>query len=129
MSIVKGVRGWFESTFGVGGFWFNALFIGLALGLGGAVGWLAFECWSWLQDGGDTSESNGATLRNVGLIIAGIVGLVLALWRGIVAGRQADAARGQVELGQQGLLNERYQKGAEMLGSEFSRLGLAPYTL
>ena len=37
--------------------------------------------------------------------------MLLAVWRSIVAERQADTA-------QQSLLNERYQKGAEMLGNE-----------
>ena len=43
-------------------------------------------------------------------VIGGIVALFFALWRGRLAERQAST-------GQQGLLNERYQKGAEMLGS------------
>ena len=42
---------------------------------------------------------------------AGLIALPLALWRGHVAEQQANAA-------QQSLRNERYQKGAEMLGSE-----------
>ena len=63
--------------------------------------------WNWLQA---AEESNSATLRNVMLIVAAIVGLPLALWRSRVAQRQADTA-------QRGLLNERYQRGAEMLGS------------
>ena len=36
---------------------------------------------------------------------------MLAIWRSTVAERQSATA-------QQGLLNERYQKGAEMLGSD-----------
>lgn len=49
-------------------------------------------------------------IRNVGLIVAAIVALPIAIWRSRVAERQADIA-------QQGVLNERYQKSAEMLGS------------
>ena len=52
----------------------------------------------------------GTTARNVGLMIGGAVALVFAVWRSWVAHKQADTAR-------QGLLNERYQKGAEMLGN------------
>ena len=63
--------------------------------------------WDWLSGGGSGSE----TIRNIGLVVAGLIALPLAIWRAIVAGRQANTA-------QQGLLNERYQKGAEMLGSE-----------
>ena len=63
--------------------------------------------WCWLRDG----ESGSMTIRNLGLVIAAIIGLPLAIWRSIVAQRQAETV-------QRGLFNERYQKGAEMLGSE-----------
>ena len=49
-------------------------------------------------------------IRNFGLVIAAIVALPIAIWRSRVAERQADTA-------QQSVLNERYQKSAEMLGS------------
>ena len=65
------------------------------------------DFWSWLR--GD--ESGSTTIRNLGLVLAGIIGLPIAIWRSIVATRQATAA-------QHSLLNERYQKGAEMLGSD-----------
>ena len=45
------------------------------------------------------------------LIAAAVIALPLAVWRSIVAAHQADTA-------QHGLLNERYQKGAKMLGSK-----------
>ena len=51
------------------------------------------------------------TIRDIALAAAAVIGLPLAIWSGTVAYRQADTA-------QQGLLHERYQKGAEMLGSE-----------
>ena len=63
--------------------------------------------WDWLSVG----ESRSATIRNVGLVVAGLIALPLAIWRSIVAEDQTKTA-------QQSLLNERYQKGAEMLGSE-----------
>ena len=51
--------------------------------------------------------------------------LPLAIWRGLVADRQASAsqqqaseAQRQAETAQGVLLNERYQTGAEMLGNE-----------
>ena len=56
-------------------------------------------------------ESGSTTIRNLGLVLAGLIALPLAIWRGLVAEKQADAA-------QRSLRNERYQKGAEMLGSE-----------
>ena len=58
-----------------------------------------------------TGESGSATIRNVGLVLAGVIALPVAIWRSIVADRQSKTA-------QQSLLNERYQKGAEMLGNE-----------
>ena len=70
--------------------------------------------WGWLGAG----ESGSTTIRNLGLIVAAIIGLPLVIWRSVVAERQADAAQRQSETAQRGLLNERYQKGSEMLGSE-----------
>ena len=65
----------------------------------------AFRDWLFNEESGST------TTRNLGLVLAGLIALPLAIWRGFVAERQANAA-------QQSLRNERYQKGAEMLGSE-----------
>lgn len=81
--------------------------------------WSSVEYWDWLRtktpitesDTAISTASNGETLRNVGLLIGGALAFVFALWRGWVAERQAGTA-------QQSLLNERYQKGAEMLGSD-----------
>ena len=58
-----------------------------------------------------SDESGSTTIRNLGLVLAGLIALPLAIWRGLVAQKQADAA-------QLSLRNERYQKGAEMLGNE-----------
>ena len=63
-------------------------------------------------------ESGSTAIRNLVLVIAAIVALPLAIWRSKVAERQAATAQHQSEIAQRGLLNERYQKGAEMLGSE-----------
>ena len=53
----------------------------------------------------------------MGLVIGAVVAGLLAIWRSRVAERQASAAQRQVKAAQQSLLNERYQRGAEMLGS------------
>ena len=77
--------------------------------------------WDWLS----AEESNSSTIRNIFLAAAALIALPLAIWRSTVAGRQADTAQQQSEIAQRGLLNERYQKGAEMLGSaEFFRFAL-----
>ncbi len=103
--------------------------VGVVL-LGSILG-LVFGGWDWFRpqpsEGQSTvtAESRSTTIRNVGLVIGGVVALVFAVWRGVVAHRQAvtaerqaETALRQSETAEQGLLNERYQKGAEMLGSE-----------
>ena len=75
---------------------------------------LAVILWEWLNGG----DSGSTTVRNVALVLMGVIALPLALWRSVVADRQAKTA-------QQGLLNERYQKGAEMLGSNVLSVRLA----
>ena len=86
----------------------------------------------WLIGNEDNREHGSTTIRNLGFIIAGLVALPLATWRGYVAHKQANTAQEQVdksqqqvetaqrqaETAQQGLRNERYQKAAEMLGDE-----------
>ena len=76
----------------------------LCVAIAGVV--LSIVFWEWLGAG----ESGSSTIRNVGLVGAGLIALPLAFWRSIVADRQAKTA-------QQSLLNERCQRGAEMLGN------------
>ena len=70
--------------------------------------------WGCLSAG----ETFGSTLRNVAVIIAGLVALPLAIARILVVGDQADTA-------DRSLANDRYQRGAEMLGhnNETVRIG------
>ena len=81
-----------------------AAWAGAVIGIGGFI---TYECWDWLI--GDANRS--AVVRNVVLVLASLIGLPVALWRSWIAQRQAATAEG-------GLLNERYQKAAEMLGHE-----------
>ena len=88
--------------------------------------------WCWLSTVPPGRESASTTIRNVGLVIGGFIAIVVASWRSIVAQRQAKATQTlaeasqrqaetshrQAETSERGLLNERYQKGAEMLGSK-----------
>ena len=62
-------------------------------------------------------QENSEALRNISLVFASLIGLPLLGWRGITAYRQANISQGQADTAQQSLLNERYQKGAEMLGN------------
>ena len=88
----------------------------------GAGIWSLIHYWDWLQAeqlNGEivAKESGSTTVRNIGFVVAGLVALPFAIWRSWVAHRQADTA-------QKTLLNERYQQGAEMLGSNFSTVRL-----
>ena len=76
-------------------------------------------------------ESGSTTVRTIGFIIAGVVAVVIAVWRGRVANRQAEAARNQVatanrqatiaqrnlESQQLTFLADLCQKATDMLGS------------
>ena len=94
-------------------FWFALT----ALALLTAGIWLTWWQWDWFRSGGSETASNGDTLRNAGLMLGGVVALIFALWRGWVAEQQSTTASRQADIAQQGLLNERYERGAEMLGS------------
>lgn len=75
-----------------------------------AVTWIREP--AWLTD----NESASTTIRNLGLVVLGAVGLPVAIWRSLIASRQAEAAQRQSEIAEKNLLNDRFQKGAEMLG-------------
>ena len=89
--------------------------------------------WGWLQSSATgLGESNSTTLRNIGFLTAGIIALVFAVWRSWTAERQVRTAQRQAESGQKqadtaqsSLRHERYQRAAEMLGSNLlaTRLG------
>ncbi len=97
-----------------GSFWFTI--VAVALLVAGIVGTIL--SWGWLHPQDPTTVSNSETLRNVGLLVGGVLAFVFAGWRAWVAERQANAARDQAEYAQLSFLNERYQKGADMLGSD-----------
>ena len=74
--------------------------------------------WEWMRIAKNGDESHGTTARNIGILIFGVAAVIFASWRSTVAHKQANIA-------QMDLLNERYQKGAEMLGSEVLSVRLA----
>ena len=83
---------------------------------------LLYVGWEWLRS--ESQESRGTTIRNAFLIIGGLVAVLLAIWRSRVSERQTQvsneqtkAALKRADISHQSLLNERFQKGAEMLGS------------
>ena len=95
-------------------FWFTLLAIVL---LSVSV-WLTWWRWDWLHTSASTTASNSETLRNVGLLIGGLLAFLFAMWRGWLAERQSFTTQRQADIAEQSLLDERYQRGAEMLGSE-----------
>ncbi len=76
---------------------------------------LSYQYWGWLTS---PPESGSTTIRNIVLVLAGFVALILALWRGAIGERQAAAT-------EQAVLDGRYQRGIEMLASDSlsARLG------
>ena len=67
--------------------------------------------WGWI-----VTESGSTIIRNLGLVVGGLIAIGFGVWRGVVADRQAKASQDQAKTSQRSLLNERYQRGAEMLG-------------
>ena len=97
-----------------GGVWISfSIVVVLAVAVSFSVNY-----WGWLG-------SNANTIRVIALVVGGVIAVILALWRSMIAERQASAARSQSATAQLSLLNERYQKGAEMLGNKVlaARLG------
>ena len=93
------------------GFWVLISMVGvISLGV-----LLSIKHWDWLQ-GGTENTGNADTVRNVALVVGGIVAIVTALWRSIVAETQATAATQQSQTGERVYLNERYRQAASMLG-------------
>lgn len=68
----------------------------IAIMLGGVV-LLAVLGWGWLRASEPGSESNSATFRNIGLLVAALVSGLLVAWRNIVASQQAKAAQQHAE--------------------------------
>ena len=103
-----------------GYFWLVLAAFVLIAGVG-----LTIYFWDWFHPEASTTVSNSETLRNVGLLVGGALAFVFAVWRSWVAERQATTAQHQAETAHLGLLNDRYQKAADMLGSNVTtaRLG------
>ena len=74
---------------------------------------LTVHFWDWLTQ----QESPSATIRNAGLVIAAPVALILAVWRSIIAQKQAGTA-------EKNLINEQFKSGIELLGHESATVRL-----
>ena len=67
--------------------------------------------WAYWKVLHSNQDSVSTTARNLGLLTGGAIAILVAVWRSKVAESQSETA-------QNSLLNERYQTGAEMLGSD-----------
>ena len=114
------------------GFWWTAG-ITAVLVIGVFLSWLLWEELRGEQ------ESLSMTVRNLGFVIGGTIAILIAVWRSVVAERQADTAQRQAEMAQrqvetaerqvetaerqaetehQSLLNDRYRRESDMLDSD-----------
>lgn len=85
----------------------------------------------WNELEGSNGPPLGTTIRNVMLIVGGILALPLAVWRGYVAEQQVKAtrdnvneARNSVDAARTAIANQRFQAGAQMLGHELNAVRL-----
>ena len=95
----------------------STLFVTVIVALSCTVGIVYLEdIWNWsARITENQNESNSAILRNLVLIIAPVVALILALWRLSIADRQSKIADLQQKSAQQHFLNDRFQNGINML--------------
>lgn len=119
---------WFKRHLGL-----SVLFISLAAA--GAVALVGFLTWDWLVSSEPQGESNGATIRNLGLLYAALVSGLLVAWRNHTAGleakavqtqaslmvRQAEEAKRQVETAQRGAARQRFDSASALLSSDSLR--------
>ena len=71
--------------------------------------------WDWLREGSE--ESRSTTIRNISLILAGLIGLPFLVWRAITQDRQTATAQETLLDSRQARLNEQFQRAADKLSS------------
>ncbi|MXZ90331.1 MAG: hypothetical protein F4W95_15150 [Chloroflexi bacterium] len=76
----------------------------------------SMHSWTWLGSG---SESNSATVRNIGFAVAAVLTLIFVIWRERIASWRASAANQQVTTEHSRMLLEQYRGGLDMLTSDF----------
>ena len=88
-----------------------ALALAAILGIAWASHWVAGYFQMPFPDGRSASPFSGFGFHGYVLLAIATIGLPIAIWRGYALHKQSSTAQSE-------LLNERYQKGVEMLGSE-----------
>ncbi len=96
--------------------------VALVLALGAACSAVFWGDLSATEDG--KSESLSTTVRNVMLILAALLALPLAIWRGWVAERQVEATQSSVNAAQEAISNQRFQAAAQMLDNDVNAVRL-----
>ena len=94
----------------------------LVLALGAACSAIFWGDLSATENG--KSESLSTTVRNVMLILAAILALPLAIWRGWVAEQQVKATQDSVDAAHEAISNQRFQAAAQMLGHDLNAVRL-----
>ncbi len=74
----------------------------------GSAVWLTVDYWTEL---GGTGSDPSAVVRNVGLLVGGVIAIGLAIWRSSIAERQ-------VAVSERRSLDEQFQRATEMLGHD-----------
>lgn len=105
------------------GVFLGAIGIGLAaLIFGYASLDLSWQYWGEhsVNDDGITATTfdRSTIFRNFGLAVLALIGLVLAVWRSVLAHQQTQTGQKQAATAERGLIIDRYQKGALMLDSD-----------
>ena len=103
-----------------GTFWFSVAVV-VVLGVGAG---LSAAFWGDLSGPEDNKEALSTTVRNVMLMLAALLALPLAIWRGWVAERQVRATQDSVGAAHIAIANQRFQAAAQMLGSEVNAVRL-----
>ena len=101
----------FQRTAGIALIGFSLLIAAVAFAIFLEWQWISTVFWTWARQVPGGVESGSVTIRNLGLVVAGVVALTVALWRTWIAKTEADTAR-------RDLVHQRYQRGAEMLSDD-----------
>ncbi len=102
----------------------SASFIALALLIMAIGALLTVMFWDWLHGTAPNSPAS-TTLRNMGILVGGVLALIFAVWRGLELEKQSLTSHRVADISERNLRNERYQRGAEMLGSDDPSIRLA----
>ena len=92
----------------------NYTWVLLVVGIIGSGAGCSIAFWDTLSEGEGTPAQSISAL---GIMIGGAVAIVLGTWRSIEGSKQVRASEGQLANAERVLLNDRYQRAVELLGS------------